>query len=760
MLATLSESPAEQLAQLALPGFVYEPKYDGIRALVEIQPFDAAQGRPFGVAQGRPFDSAHGRPFGVAQGRPVGRDAKVRIWSRLGNEKTAQFPEVVQALSRFGRRLRAPVLVDGELVAIDDRGEPAGFQRLQGRIHLTRGSDIERVRGGQPVAFIAFDLLWHGDDDLRPLPFAERRQRLTRIFGRANRPSKDSSRIRLSEVATDGRALYRRAVEREWEGVIAKRAESVYRSGKRSPDWLKIKLVKRQEFVVGGWTEPRQSRTHLGALLLGVFEARANPESRPSTRSGRPEALEGRVPNPELIYAGHSGSGFTQAELERVWTLLKKIETPECPFATRPRTNERPHWVQPRLVAEVKFTEWTSDGYLRHPIYLGLRDDKDPLSVRREGPTPGAASGRSASRVRPPSMTPTNVRIRPGSARSAVRRARSVGAPNPAQGLRARELSALADQIQSLEEARRDGMLTLPDGSHLKVTNLTKVFWPKLRVTKGELMRYYVRAAPFILPATDDRPLVMKRFPNGITGKTFYQQRAPDAVPDGVRVEPVAADREVPARLIGGSLLTLLYMTQMAAISQDPWFSRVRTPDAADHAAFDLDPMEGVPFGRVLDVARWLRDELETLGAPGVPKSSGASGLHIYVPLPPDTPYEAGMLFCQIVATIVAHKHPTVATVTRSVEARGKTVYVDYLQNIRGKTLATAYSVRASDYAGASTPFTWKEVDEGINPKDFTIRTLPNRLSRVGDLWARLRTARPADLTAVLKYAEPAVKER
>ncbi|MBI1876528.1 MAG: hypothetical protein HYS05_21920, partial [Acidobacteria bacterium] len=195
MLATLSESPAEQLAQLALPGFVYEPKYDGIRALVEIQPFgvaqgrpfdaaqgrpfdaaqgrpfdsahgrpfDSAQGRPFGVAQGRPFDAAQDRPFGVAQGRPVGRDAKVRIWSRLGNEKTAQFPEVVQALSRFGRRLRAPVLVDGELVGIDDGGEPAGFQRLQGRIHLTRGSDIERVRGGQPVAFIAFDLLWHGD---------------------------------------------------------------------------------------------------------------------------------------------------------------------------------------------------------------------------------------------------------------------------------------------------------------------------------------------------------------------------------------------------------------------------------------------------------------------------------------------------------------------------------------------------------------------------------------------------------------------
>jgi bifunctional non-homologous end joining protein LigD len=203
-------------------------------------------------------------------------------------------------------------------------------------------------------------------------------------------------------------------------------------------------------------------------------------------------------------------------------------------------------------------------------------------------------------------------------------------------------------------------------------------------------------------------------------------------------------------------MITLLYMTQLAAISQDPWFSRVQSPGFADYAALDLDPSEGVPFNQVLDVARAIHAELDALGVVGVPKTSGADGLHIYVPLPPDTPYEAGLLFCQIVATVVAQKHPKIATVERSVRARGKRVYVDYLQNVLGKTLATAYSARASSYAGVSTPLTWKEVDTGVRREDFTIRTAPARLKEKGDLWAALRNGTPADLSLVARYAETA----
>jgi bifunctional non-homologous end joining protein LigD len=305
-----------------------------------------------------------------------------------------------------------------------------------------------------------------------------------------------------------------------------------------------------------------------------------------------------------------------------------------------------------------------------------------------------------------------------------------------------------------LEDARRDGVLELPGGSRLSVTNLHKIFWPKLKLTKGDLFRYYVEVAPYILPAVADRPLVMKRFPNGVAAPPFYQHRAQD-VPPGVRVEMVeVAERR--QQIVGGSLTTLLYMTQLAAISQDPWFSRVQSVESADYVALDLDPSEGVTFERVLDVARAIRDELDTLGALGVPKTSGADGLHIYIPLPPGTPYDAGLLFCQIIATVVARKHPKIATVERSVRNRGSRVYVDYLQNILGKTLATAYSARASHYAGVSTPLTWREIDEGVRRQDFTIKTVPARFEKVGDLWKPLRKAKGVDLSRVSRYTERA----
>jgi bifunctional non-homologous end joining protein LigD len=301
-------------------------------------------------------------------------------------------------------------------------------------------------------------------------------------------------------------------------------------------------------------------------------------------------------------------------------------------------------------------------------------------------------------------------------------------------------------------------VLELPGGGHLKVTNLAKVFWPARKLTKGDLLRYYVRVAPLILPAIADRPLVMKRFPNGVTGQPFYQHRA-EAVPAGVRTAVVGVVETRP-QIIGGDLNTLLYMTQLAAISQDPWFSRVAHPEFADYAAFDLDPAEGVPFARVLDVARWIRDELDSLGTLGVPKTSGSDGLHIYVPLPPGTPYDAGMLFCQIVATVVVQKHPKIATIERAVKARGKTVYIDCLQNILGKTLATAYSARASEWAGVSTPLEWAEIDTGVDRRDFTIETVPERLKQVGDLWAALRKAKGARLDRVTRYTAKLARGR
>ena len=322
----------------------------------------------------------------------------------------------------------------------------------------------------------------------------------------------------------------------------------------------------------------------------------------------------------------------------------------------------------------------------------------------------------------------------------------------PAGPARSDPPDALLDQLDAIESGAGSGTLELPGGERLEVTNLRKPFWPRLELTKGDLFRHYVRVAPFLLPALADRPLVMKRYPNGVAAKPFYQHRAPDTLPPGVRVAEVESETETRAHIIGGDLKTLLYTAQLASISQDPWFSRVGSVEHIDHVAIDLDPPDGLPFARVLDVARWVRDELDELGAPAFPKTSGSGGLHIYVPMPPETPFDAGLLFCQIVATLVARKHPAQATVERSIAARGRRIYVDYLQNIRGKTLASVYSPRANDFAGVSTPLTWEEVDAGVTPQDFTIPTFAARLADVGDLWAAFRTAKGARLEAVTRY--------
>jgi bifunctional non-homologous end joining protein LigD len=351
-----------------------------------------------------------------------------------------------------------------------------------------------------------------------------------------------------------------------------------------------------------------------------------------------------------------------------------------------------------------------------------------------------------APKRRPSTTTPS---------RTARARGSSTSTPSGAQ------IDALVRTFDELEDARQDATIDLGNGQTIAVTNLHKPFWPSLKLTKGDLFRYYVQVAPALLPAIADRTLVMKRYPNGVDAEPFYQHSATH-VPPGVRVERVGNSAERPTaaaktavnrtHIIGGDLLTLLYTTQLAAISQDPWFSRIQSQHDADFVALDLDPSPGVSFRQVLEVARAIHDELESLGTIGVPKTSGSSGLHIYVPLPSGTPYEAGLLFCQIIATVVAHKHPRVATVERAVNARGRRVYVDYLQNVLGKTLASAYSARASAYAGVSTPLTWAEIEAGVDREDFTLRSVPARLATVGDLWATLRESKGVDLARAAKY--------
>jgi len=666
MLATLPSS----LPSLTDKAYVYEPKVDGIRAIVEVLP-----------------------------SKPK---ASVRFWSRNGNEKTAQFPDIVDAVGTWLKKIKAPVVLDGEIVALDEEMRPASFQRIQHRIHVTvPGFNSKKKQlspDEQPVAFIAFDLLRDGDDDLRPLILSERRKRLEGLFKAHKPPASDLVRL-TPQLIGNGEALLEQATKENWEGLMVKLSRSPYRTAKRSPEWMKYKLNKQDEFVVVGWTDPGGTRMHFGSLILGAHD-----------KNG-------------LRYAGEVGTGFKGAELERVMTLLKRIETPTCPLNPKPKllsAKGTPHWVRPLLVAQVRYTEITDDGRLRHPAYLGLRDDKLAAEVKMP---------RSETAAKP----------------VAQRTPRAGAIPSGT------EIEALVAQLDEFEKGRKNGRLKLPDGDWLEVTNLHKVFWPAVKKTKGDLIRYYAKISPYILPVIDNRPLVMKRLPNGVDGPSFYQHRAPEPVPAGVRIETLPHD-DVPARLIGGSLKTLLYMAQLASISMDPWFSTMDDLDCADQVAIDLDPQPGATFSQILDCAEWVEEELDRVKVDGFPKTSGSEGLHVYIPLPEGTPYEAGMLFCQIIATMIAAKHPKVATVERMVRRRKDgTVYVDYLQNIQGKTLACAYSARGSAFAGVSAPLTWKEVRQRPKPQDFTIDSIHTRIKKVGDLWKKMRTHKGTDLLSAIE---------
>ena len=339
--STIGRALAPMLASIGdeIPNgeeWTFEPKYDGIRILAFVA------------------------------------DGSVSLLSRNGNSKTTQFPEIVEALAGLSRARKKPFVIDGELVALSGN-VPGRFQQLQGRMHATDRAHIAARRGDTPVAYVVFDVLLDGDETLINEAQHVRRAHLLQLL---NPPVPHVLRISES-LSGEATRLLAQARARGWEGVIAKRRDARYEPGKRSRAWLKLKVEQRQEFVVGGYTEPRNSRQHLGAILLGYYD------------------------DGNLVYAGHTGGGFSRASLSEMYDRLRSLERKTCPFVTQPRTNARAHWVRPRVVVEVKFNEWTSEGKLRQPIFLGVRDDKDPTAVRRERPSAGVASARGARRRRP-----------------------------------------------------------------------------------------------------------------------------------------------------------------------------------------------------------------------------------------------------------------------------------------------------------------------------------------------------------------------
>jgi bifunctional non-homologous end joining protein LigD len=605
------------------------------------------------------------------------RAGEARLHTRNGNECAESFPEVTRAVAAlpFDR-----LVIDGEVVALDDRGIPS-FQRLQGRARLRRPIDIRHATVETPVTYYAFDLLGFEDFDLRSLPLTTRKALLQRVL-----PPLGALRY-LEHVDQDGEALYREAERLGLEGVVAKKSTAPYKSG-RSPAWLKVRSRLTGDFVVVGFTAPKGSRGGFGALHLAEY-----------VKGG-------------LTYSGRVGTGFSEKQLAEVARSLESRWRTDPPCAGPVPQERGTTWVEPVLVCEVEYTEWTEEGLLRQPVFLRFRDDKRPEEcVRKDGRTVGPPDGRGGLGVE-------EARPEPGKARARAAEAVDVGVGKPGT---------------KVPRSARDDGHTGDDGElPFELTNLKKVFWPEDGYTKGDLIAYYRDIAPWLLPYLRNRPLVMTRYPDGIAGKSFFQKDAPGFTPDWVRTERMWSEdtqREIDY-FVCDDLASLLYVINLGSIPLHLWASRAPTLERPDWCVLDLDP-KGAPFTQVVEVALSARALCQRIDLPLYVKTSGSSGLHLLVPLGRQCSHEQSRSLGELLARCLVGRQPEIATITRQVSKRDGRVYIDYLQNGSGKLLVSPFCVRPLPGGPVSTPLTWREVNRTLDLRRHTLKTVPQRMKKL-----------------------------
>jgi len=617
------------------------------------------------------------------------KPGRLRIESRNLREITDGYPELRGILLDLGMR---EAVLDGEIVAFDEHGRPS-FERLQRRMHVTAPSAVKRLAAGTPVVYAIFDLLYLDGETLMPLPYEQRRERLEELGlgGRA---------WRVPAVHPGpGRRLLQATAEQGLEGVVAKRVDSRYEPGRRTGAWVKIKHTRRQELVIGGWLPGEGRRTNrIGALLMGVYEG-----------SGEDRRLR---------FAGRVGTGFTDRTLERLGAKLTPLQRDGSPFEPRPKLPRSAVFVEPALVAEIEFTEWTSDGAMRAPSFKGLRDDKPAVEVTRE------RAPEAVTRERAP------VQVTSGEAGADGKMA---AAASP---------EALFDSIERLP----DGALTVQaDGRRLKISNWDKVLFPEAGFTKGDLISYYARIADVVLPHLRDRPLTLKRYPNGVQRPYFYEKQSPSHRPDWVRTARVGSIDYTLAQ----DRPTLIWLANLADVELHPALALAERPERPTMLVFDLDP--GAPAGIVecCEVALVLRGLFGQLGLECVAKSSGSKGMQMYVPLNGRTSYEETKPFARRVAELLEQRLPELVVSRMTKRLRAGKVLVDWSQNDEHKTTIAVYSVRAQARPTVSAPVSWEEVQgcrEAENPDllSFETEQVIARVTEQGDRFAMLLSTRQA----------------
>ncbi|MBK0379970.1 DNA ligase D [Mucilaginibacter segetis] len=646
MLATLVDKPFDD------DEWVYEVKWDGYRTLGFIN------------------------------------KGEVQLLSR--NNKS--FNDKYYPITRLLEEWKINAVIDGEILVLDNKGI-SNFGALQ---------NWRSEADGELVLYV-FDLLWYEGKNLMELPLIQRQAILKEIL-----PANDD-RIRLSQVfAANGVEFFEAAEKIGLEGIIAKKADSSYIADSRSKEWLKIKINKRQEVVIGGFTKNAGTSKLFSSLLLGVFEDNG------------------------FHYVGKVGTGFSDVQQKEMMEAFKSLIVKESPFKSEPDVNKpsrfRPNppnakatWLKPELVCEVSFTEVTGDGVFRHPSFQGMREDKNAREVVREAEadTEDVVDEKVASKQQAHPM------IKPPGEKTK----RTLLNPNE------------ETQIKKI------------CGHDLKFTHLSKLYWPEDGITKRDMFNYYYQVAEYILPYLKDRPQSLNRFPGGIHSSGFYQKDVKGKSPDWVKTFPYkTSDGGDKDYLVGADEATLLWMASLGCIEMNPWFSRIQSPDNPDYCVIDLDPDKNT-FDQVISAALEVKKVLDAIDVPAYCKTSGSTGMHIYIPLNAKYDYDQSQMFARLIVNIVHRQIPDYTTLERSIKNRDGKMYLDFLQNRPGATIAGPYSLRPKPGATVSMPLHWDEVKPGLTMKHFTIHNSVSRLKKEGDLFKGV-LGKGVDLEKTIKKAK------
>ncbi len=644
MLATLIDKPFDE------KGWLYEVKWDGYRTIAYIN------------------------------------NGTVALKSRNNKSFNEKFYPVTAAFEAWN----VNAVVDGEIIVADSRGA-ADFSGLQ----------AWRSEADGPLVFYAFDLLWLDGKDISAVPLHKRRKLLASVIPQ-NNPT-----IKLSETFDAGGAQFFELADKlGLEGIMAKREDSLYQSGHRSKDWLKIKTEKRQEFVIGGYTLNENSSKLFSALLVGVYDDAG-----------------------AFHFLTAVGTGFSTKLQKELMELFKPLQVKHCPFVVQPDYNKpsrfRPNppkasaiWLKPHLVAEVSYRELTKDGAVRHASFKGLRTDKLPREVKMEHavPTASVASKARAELNKKPVLNPTEDSGR-----------------------------------KTLLNPKDETQTRVINKHEIKFGNLSKVYWKDVNVTKRQMLNYYYQVAPLMLPYMKDRPQTLNRFPNGVGGKSFYQKDVKGKAPSWIETFPYFshADNREKKFLVCTNEASLLYIASLGCIEMNPWSSRTQKPDNPDWCIIDLDP-DGNAFEQVIETAQITRQILDAAGIKGYCKTSGSTGLHIYIPLAAKYTYEDSKEFGRVLAKLVHKELPDFTSIERKTADRKGKIYIDFLQNRPQATVATAYSLRPRPGAPVSMPLHWEEVKKGLKITDHNIFNAVERLKERGDIFKPV-IGKGIDLQKVLK---------